>query len=175
MQFLEACTFLSHKGLWAFFFYAANDEVIVYFPTGGFLGDGSLSAKLWRKPQFLPAEWKVEAKVWIHVGDDVTCPRLCVFHRSQMLCIFLTHTITRVSSACLESATLMPLHCFVTLSRCSVLFRPLKHRSVRGLSVSLCEFTCSQRLWGILQFKCQMPEAWAIFGGISVFPLWSMS
>lgn len=100
IQFLEACKFLSHYaptkayGLFFFFFSlfnTANDEVIVYFPTGGFLGDGNLSAKLWRKPQFLPAEWKVEAKVWIHVGNGVMCPNLCVFHKSQM-CIFLTHT-----------------------------------------------------------------------------------
>lgn len=79
--FWKPASFLSHKGLWVFFFLTANDEVIVYVPTGGFLGDGSLSAKLWRKPQFLPTEWKAVAKVWIHVGHSVVCLRLCVFHR----------------------------------------------------------------------------------------------
>lgn len=72
---LEACTFFLTTPA-VFFYYTANDEVIVYFPTGGFLGDGSLSAKLWCKTQFLPAEWK-EAKVWIHVGNSVMCRRLC--------------------------------------------------------------------------------------------------
>lgn len=63
-----------------FFLLTANDEVIVYFPTGGFLGDSSLSARLWHSLQFLPTEWKVEAKVWPNVGNGLTCPRLCVFH-----------------------------------------------------------------------------------------------
>lgn len=63
-----------------FFLLTANDEVIVYFPTGGFLGDSSLSARLWHSLQFLPTEWKVEAKVWPHVGNGLTCLGLCVFH-----------------------------------------------------------------------------------------------
>lgn len=87
-------------GFFLFFFLnlyptTVHDEVIVYLPTGGFLGDSSLSAKPWRKPQFLPAEWKVEAKVWIHVGNGVSGPVCVCFtsHKTRVLFfLFLPHT-----------------------------------------------------------------------------------
>lgn len=45
-----------------FFLLTANDEVIVYFPTAGFLGDSSLSARVCHRLQFLPTEWKLRPK-----------------------------------------------------------------------------------------------------------------
>lgn len=69
--------------LFFFSFTTANDEVTVYFPTGGCLGDASLSAERWRNPQFLPT--RVEG--W---GQSVkSCRTLCVFHRCAL---FLTCT-----------------------------------------------------------------------------------
>lgn len=56
-------------------------------PTGGFLGDGSLSAKFWHCLQFLPTEWKVEARMWLHVGNGLTCLRLCVFYRCALFLV----------------------------------------------------------------------------------------
>lgn len=98
----------THNRLWvvpfflSFFFLSfttANDEVIVYFPTGGCLGDASLSAERWRNLQFLLLEWKVEAKVWSHVG-------LCVCFTDVH---FSWHAQKpHVSSTSLESVTLMP-------------------------------------------------------------------
>lgn len=84
------CPIFLPSFLFSFFsFTTANDEVIVYFPTGGCLGDASLSAERWRNPQLQPT-W-VES--W---GQSVkSCRTLCVFHRCAL---FLTCTkATRVT------------------------------------------------------------------------------
>lgn len=90
---------------WGFFFFlnlyptTVHDEVIVYLPTGGFLGDSSLSAKPWRKPQFLPAEWKVEAKVWIHVGNGVSGPVcVCVSQVTKLEFCFFCFSHTHINT-----------------------------------------------------------------------------
>lgn len=109
-----------------FFLWTANDEVIVYFPTGGFLGDSSLSARLWHSLQFLPTEWKVEAKVWLHVGNGLTSLRLYVH-------IFLTYTITHgehPSGVCHLNA--------------SQIFVPLCHRSVGFLHTETLELCATE-------------------------------
>lgn len=107
VQFLEARVLpspsLCRHGDFFFFLNlyptTVHDEVIVYLPTGGFLGDSSLSAKPWRKPQFLPAEWKVEAKVWIHVGNGVSGPVcVCVSQVTKLEFCFFCFSHTHINT-----------------------------------------------------------------------------
>lgn len=136
-----------------FFLLTANDEVIVYFPTGGFLGDSSLSARLWHSLQFLPSEWKVGAKVWLHVGNGLTCVRLCVLHT----CAHFPHIHYNSHRAPVWSLSL----------KCLLDF--LGHYVI-GQSGS-----CTLRHWNYVPRKQEIINAWAIFGGISVFAVWRMN
>lgn len=146
IEFLHACTFFNHwahNSLWVvplfflffpfpfffFFFFlfftTANDEVIVYFPTGGCLGDASLSAERWRNPQFLPTwveSWGQSVKScrpWRHVFRAS-----CVFHRCAL---FLTCTKATCCQALLWSLSLwcfgLRVCCYYIIGQC-VLFKP---------------------------------------------------
>lgn len=168
IEFLHACTFFNHwahNSLWVvpfffLFFTTANYEVIVYFPTGGCLGDASLSAKHWRNPQFLPTwvqSWGQSVKscrTWRHVFRA-----LCVFHRCAL---FLICTKATCCQALLWSLSLWCFGLRVWAIASSV--------SVFCLSL-LAHGGC----WNTLWCKCPMVGAWAILGGISMSRIWSMS
>lgn len=76
--------------------------------------------------------------------------RLCV---SQMLCVFLTHTVTRVS--CLHFVTLMPLHFLFFFKSSLLLFRLLEHWFMLSVYVRL--FAETLEYSAIL--KCEVLEA----------------
>ena len=151
-----------------FFFVTASNEVIVCFPTGGFLGDSSLSAKLWRKPQFLPAEWKVKANMWIHVGNCVPCPvcvHTCVSQVTKVV-QFKNTSFCCLSHICLFLSTFSFLCSFAYhLGLVCCFYRRLCacREFVRFFNVDV---RCLKHDLYLEAFPCSHRSAWARFDGI---------